>query len=307
VEAYQTRLFGSIVAGDPGGGEPGPREVPRGGSWTPAEGNAGLVDRYAAFLGRTATPQEQVTPFPLVPPPGDTGAKWTAFVQTALGFVPSIGAAERARWRSYLLSQHSVPTDAVLPRDFPAASAVDWRGFTGSADGAFMRARWQDFLARRYRRIERLNRAWLTSWPAFDLIAVPDVLPQAAAAQIDWLQFERQVLAMLRTAHRFSVLLPIGDVTADPFELERRLGLARRIVDLEKPAHTVFDVRYYWAFFRVGEARLGIDTQLGAGSRAPELIPDAVLGRAYIGASFVGGPPRLSDGDRLRIAECDMN
>ena len=51
----------------------------------------------------------------------------------------------------------------------------------------------------------------------------------------------------------------------------------------------MFDVRFYWAFYRVGEARLGIDTQIGAGSRAPELIPDAVLGRAYIGASFVGG------------------
>jgi len=165
-----------------------------------------------------------------------------------------------------------------------------------------MRTRWQDFLARRYRRIERLNRAWQTAWPEFDLIALPDALPVSSAAQTDWLQFERQLLAMYRTAHRFSVLLPVEDVTTDPAELERRLGLARRIVELEKPAHTVFDVRYYWAFFRIGEARLGIDTQLGSGSRAPELIPDAVLGRAYIGASFVGGAPRPTDGDRLLVA-----
>jgi hypothetical protein len=61
-------------------------------------------------------------------------------------------------------------------------------------------------------------------------------------------------------------------------------------------------VRFYWAFFRVGEARLGIDTLLGAGSRAPELIPEAVLGRAYVGSSFVGGDPDPGDGDRLRIA-----
>jgi hypothetical protein len=112
---------------------------------------------------------------------------------------------------------------------------------------------------------------------------------------------------MYRTAHRFSVLLPIGDVTADPFELERRLGLARRIVDLEKPAHTVFDVRYFWAFFRIGEARLGIDTQLGAGSRAPELIPEAVLGRAYVGASYVGGTARRHDGDRVPLADSGIN
>ena len=88
---------------------------------------------------------------------------------------------------------------------------------------------------------------------------------------------------MERTAHRFSVLLPVTTVTEDPFEMERRLQLARRIVELEKPAHTVFDVRFYWALNRIGEARLGIDTLLDVGSRAPQLLPDAVLGRAYVG------------------------
>jgi hypothetical protein len=106
---------------------------------------------------------------------------------------------------------------------------------------------------------------------------------------------------MHRTAHRFSVLLPVADVATEPYQLEHRLGLAQRIVALEKPAHTVFDVRYYWAFFRVAEARLGLDTLLGAGSRAPELIPAAVLGRAYMGASFVGGVDRPRDGDRLLL------
>jgi hypothetical protein len=148
----------------------------------------------------------------------------------------------------------------------------------------------------------RQDRAWTTTWPEFDLVALPDALPQSQVAQLDWLQFEGQLLAMQRTAHRFSVLLPVADVTTDPFELDQRLGLARRIVELEKPAHTVFDVRFFWAFFRIGEARLGIDTQIGAGSRARELIPDAVLGRAYIGASYVGGAPRPKDGDRLLVA-----
>jgi hypothetical protein len=224
---------------------------------------------------------------------------------SALGFVPAVGAAERGRWRAFLLARDVAGAEAaVLPRDdFQSdADRERWRAFNGTTDGAWMRARWHDFLARRYRGIERLNRAWDTRWTAFDLIALPDALPQSETAQGDWLQFERQVLAMHRTAHRFSVLLPVGDITVDPAEIERRLGLARRIVDLEKPAHTVFDVRYYWAFFRVGEARLGIDTQLGAGSRAPELIPEAVLGRAYLGASFVGGAGRPEDGDRLLVA-----
>jgi phage tail-like protein len=304
VETYQTRLIGSIAAGDPGGQEPGPRAVRLEKLWTPAEGNAGLAARYAALVGREPTFVEQVTPFPLVRPAGDEQTTWMELVQSALGFVPSIGAAEQARWRAFLLSRSTAGANAALPRDLPA-SEVDraaWLAFNATTDGRLTRSRWHDFLARRYRRIERLNRAWETTWPAFDVVALPDVLPHTEAAQTDWLQFERHVLAMHRTAHRFSVLLPIGNVTADPFALEQRLALARRIVDLEKPAHTVFDVRYYWAFFRVGEARLGMDTQLGAGSRAPELIPEAVLGRAFIGASFVGGASRPDDGDRLLVA-----
>ena len=112
----------------------------------------------------------------------------------------------------------------------------------------------------------------------------------------DWVQFEKQLLAMARTAHRFSVLLPVYAVTEDPYEMDRQLRLARRIVELEKPVHTVFDVRFYWALNRVGEARLGLDTLLDVGSRAPQLIPDTVLGRAYVGASFVGGPKSPTDG-----------
>jgi len=119
---------------------------------------------------------------------------------------------------------------------------------------------------------------------------------------IDWLQFEGRLLAMHRTAHRFSVLLPVASVTADVHDLDDRLGLARRIVELEKPAHTAFDVRFFWAFNRIGEARLGMDTQIGAGSRAPELIPDAVVGRAYLGASFVAGASRPGAGDRRLLA-----
>ena len=321
VEAYQTRLVGALAAGDPGA-DTGLREVVRGALWTPAEGNAGLVDRWAEARRRPgeaetpATAAEQVTPFSLVPPEDDDqAARWRGFVRAALGFVPAAGAAERALWQRFLAGRydgdealqgaHGVGfggLDALaLPHDQPAEEArrEDWRDFSMRAEGAWMRGRWQDFLARRYRRVERLNRAWGTSWPSFDVVALPDALPASAAAQGDWLHFERQVLAMHRTAHRFSVLLPVADVAADPYALQEQLGLARRIVELEKPAHTVFDVRYYWAFFRVGEARLESDTLLGAGSRAPELIPEAVLGRAYIGASFVGGAPPPRDPDRL--------
>ena len=306
VEAYQARIFGALAAGDPESTEPGPRVVQRGALWTPQEGNAGLADRYAAQRGATATFAEQVTPFPLVARDTDDATVWAAFWRSSVGFVPSIGSAERARWRAFLGSLgRSAADTAGLPSDWPSddAARADWRAFAAAAGGASMRALWQDFLARRYRSVERLDRAWHASWPSFEVVALPDVLPETAAAQADWLQFEGEVLAMHRTAHRFSVLLPLDDVTTDAGELERRLGLARRIVELEKPAHTVFDVRFYWAFFRVGEARLGLDTQMGSGSRARELVPEATLGRAYVGASFVGGPGRPTDGDRL-LAAC---
>lgn len=61
-------------------------------------------------------------------------------------------------------------------------------------------------------------------------------------------------------AHRFAVILP---TTIDASTQE----LVRRIVDLEKPAHTAFTIKQYWALFRVGEVRLGFDTVLGRGSQ----------------------------------------
>jgi phage tail-like protein len=319
VEAYQTRTIGALAAGDPAAaGSEGPRVLQRQLFWTPDEGNAGLADRYAKSLGREATPVEQITPFSLVPPLDATEQQgWRSFFESAVGFVPAAGALERRRWQAFLTARYvgieqlnakhgSAYADfnaVALPHDEPAntAAAADWRAFCERVDVGGTRTRWQDFLARRYRRIERLRRAHGTSWADFVVVALPDVLPGTSAPQTDWLQFERQLLAMHRTAHRFSVLLPLASVTADPFQLEDRLGLARRLIDLEKPAHTVFDVRFFWAFNRVGEARLGLDTQLGAGSRAPELIPDAVVGRAYIGASFVSGPTRPRSGDRLLI------
>jgi phage tail-like protein len=321
VETYRSRIAGALAAGDPGAaGSDLPRAVQRQALWTPDEGNAGLADRYARSLGRTSTALEQVTPFSLVPPVDpDEQMAWRTFFQASLGFIPSAGAAERLRWQDFLRAHYlntiaqlnsahgttfsdfaSVPLAADEPSN--AQAATDWRTFSAGADADIASARWQDFLARRYRRIERLRRAHGTRWSDFSSVPLPDALPSTAAAQTDWLQFERQVLAMLRSAHRFSVLLPVESVTADPSALEARLQLTRRLVELEKPAHTVFDVRFFWAFNRLGEARLGLDTQLGAGSRAPELIPDAVVGRAYVGASFVGGASRPRGGDRLLVA-----
>jgi hypothetical protein len=78
------------------------------------------------------------------------------------------------------------------------------------------------------------------------------------------------------SAHRFSVLIPEG---LSPEEA----AMVERVVHLEKPAHTLFEVRRYWDYFRVGEARLGIDTVLGEESRFLPMI----LGRDYLAEGYL--------------------
>ena len=105
---------------------------------------------------------------------------------------------------------------------------------------------------------------------------------------------------MAVNAHRFSVLLPSSGPLADAQALARQIDFAQRVVNLEKPAHTTFDVRPYWAMFRIGQARAGLDTLLGIGSRAPELAPQWIIGSGHVGASRVAfgqRPPR----DRLLL------
>lgn len=45
----------------------------------------------------------------------------------------------------------------------------------------------------------------------------------------------------------------------------------RRVVDVQRPAHTLVDVAPYWAACRVGEARVGLETIVGEGSRYVDL------------------------------------
>jgi phage tail-like protein len=89
-------------------------------------------------------------------------------------------------------------------------------------------------------------------------------------------------------AHRFVVLVPEG-ITAD----ER--SMVERVIDLEKPAHTAFDVRAYWDMTRVGEMRLGIDTLLGPSGRFVETR----LGESYLAEGFIGGRPPADVADRI--------
>lgn len=87
-------------------------------------------------------------------------------------------------------------------------------------------------------------------------------------------------------AHRFIVLLP-ASVTAS------QVALVEQVVNVEKPAHTDFIIRQYWAMFRVGEVRVGIDTTLGEGGWFELLCLDqTALAEGYLGEDY---PDHLTD------------
>jgi phage tail-like protein len=158
---------------------------------------------------------------------------------------------------------------------------------------------WQSYLARRYANIDDLNTAWGESYGSFADVPLPDRPPRAAAALTDWIRFEAVVLPARDAAHRFTVFLPQG--TLGITDRQKRVDLATRIVALEKPAHTTFDVRFYWAWFRVGEARIGTDTVVDRGGSAPELFGPFVSDRSYIGSGYLTPEPARASRDRILL------
>jgi hypothetical protein len=71
--------------------------------------------------------------------------------------------------------------------------------------------------------------------------------------------------------------------------------MVERIINLEKPAHTLFDVRRYWDAFRVGEARLGLDTALGDTGRFGPMV----LGQAYLAEGYLSPAPPMDTPERF--------
>src|ERR1700752_2858970 len=311
VEKYRSRTLPGVIFGDPTEAT-GLRTVDVAAAWRPDQGSANLNQRYATAIG---PPAGSVIQYPLVPPVDDGGsATWSQFSTSTLGFVPSSAASERAAWQGFLQSRYfniqqlnsahqtvyAAFKDVAVPRDLPvvAKARTDWEEFV--VGPGVTRPLWQDFLARRYRRIKALNAPYGTSCSGFEFVPLPDALPLDGAPLSDWFQFESVVLSMQRAAHRFTVLLPVPlSLAFNPQEHQRRMDLSRRIIDLEKPAHTVFDVKFYWAMFRVGEARLALDTVIAQGSRAPQLLPEFVLGQGFVGESYLAPPVPENACDRM--------
>jgi phage tail-like protein len=190
-------------------------------------------------------------PYPIADPRGPESTAWQQFSQAALGYVPVI--ADAASWQAFLSRRYASPGAVATAYKLGGGAPVDFAGFKP-----------------------------------------PLTLPADGPALLDWFQFQSVVLPMRRKAHRFTVLLPwpmhVVDRSGTELDHVRLQDLATRIVDVQKPAHTLFDVKFFWAAFRIGEARLGDDTLLASGSRVPELVEPAVLGRDYVGTATLAGP-----------------
>lgn len=221
----------------------------------------------------------------------DGGVALPAFVDPAARWTPAIGGAELLRrWRADAGGEGAVQVPLRRPTGDAAAAA--WERFClrelgfvpQSADGgAELQARWQAFLVRRYRQPSDLAAAWRQTIVRWADAPLPTRLPPDGAPLADWVRFEGTALGMHALAHRFTVLLPVPPrLRTDTEAQQRRLQRARQVLDLEKPAHTVFELRFYWAAFRLGAARLGSDTLVDLGSRAPQLMRPMVLGQGAL-------------------------
>lgn len=280
VEKYLTRYASGVVYGDPTD-LVGLRTVTQTARWTPQQGRAALVGRYADYIQQASGLNKRVVDFPL-----NAQDAWQQFATSVLD--PDTTPADAALWQAFIQSTWQQFSQEVL-------------GFVPSApDNAYdqqvRQRRWQDFLAHRYHSLSVFNATYGLNASSFADIAPLTSLPSDGASLQDWYQFESVVLAMYGTAHRFSVLLPT--VAAEQQDaLEQRRALAQRIIDLEKPAHTTFDVKFFWAYFRIGEARLGEDTLIDIGSRAPQLLPPMMLGHNYLSESYLapGYPQNVPD------------
>lgn len=281
IETFRKRGTPAVVLGDPTD-RSGIRQVVKAEKWTPDAGAGDLLNGYLAIL-KAAEIEPLPAAFPTTSPADtETAAIWRDYCSRRLGLIPYYQntPAELARWEAYLAT--------AAPRGTPPPPAADV-------------VRWQAFLARRYQRISALNESWHRTHGAFPDIALPTALPSLQAQQKDWLDFIALPQAMRQRAHHFTVLLPLragADEALDPRLREARRERARRIVELEKPAHTNFDVNFYHAMFIVGEARLGYDTVIDAGGRSPDLVSRLVLGQGYLASGTLGARSPQAATDR---------
>ena len=276
VEQFATRDVPRAALGDARTPEQ-PTQVRVDQPWTPSDGADTLHRRFRTFLGTTredrsekrkkAWPQAQ---FPPLLPPADEESDEEDAAQK-----------RRTDWRLFVRRVIEGPYAAI------DAGAVR-RESGGKADAITQRFR--AFLERRYSTLDQLPTALRNGAARFGDVQLPHELPSGDALR-DWMRFVGTALPIHRAAHRFRVLVPVAP-DADGAIQRRRLDIARRVVETQKPAHTAFEVLPYWAAFRVGTVRTGLDTVLGRGSRySPLLVGDGALAEETVGAAHPENAP----------------
>jgi phage tail-like protein len=266
VERFRARRAAGVVFGDPTD-LLGPGSTTNLSDWTPPRGAHPLHEQYRAFLrARYADRIDDLNTtwgtvfggfddptllLAAVRPAGKQGADWQRFVESEIGFTYAVASdGDETLYREFLARRYGQPSAVNQAYRLDAASAlVSWADVRPRLWDARLRAALPD------------DGVWLR----------------------DWIEFVSAVLPMERAAHRFAVLVPVGLNDGPERQLERR-QLAERITQIEKPAHAAFDVKLYWGLFRVGEARVGLDTLVGTGSRSVALVLDrGLVGGAHLG------------------------
>jgi hypothetical protein len=129
-------------------------------------------------------------------------------------------------------------------------------------------------------------------------VTPPTGLPVTVAGLTDWAVFQSEIASRIERAHRFRVLVPARANDPSPYRDVRRLDQVRRVVELEKPAHTAFDIRYFWDAFRVGEVVLGQPTPIDLGGRLS--WPPLIAGYGYLSEGVLASTnPGLADERRV--------
>ena len=270
VERFLTRQAPGVVFGDPHD-ILGPRTVTPGERWTPADGTEVLHTSWQQFLHETYRTTASLN--------SAWGTSVAAFTQLRFPALTPSQPVQAGDWRRFVSSRLAVAYDDV-----------------GTADVETFRA----FLSQRYQRADDLNAAWGRSGASrietFGQLELPGEVPGQSVALRDWIQLVSMVLPTIRRAHRFTVLVPVHPEDSDD-ERERRVGTVDRVVRTQKPAHTYYDVKTYWAAFRVGEARVGMESIVGEGSRFVAIV----LGRGRLAESYATGAPPWDAADRLMV------
>lgn len=254
-------------------------------AWTPSMGASELHRRWSEAIGADGEH------FPILPPKPELQSIWSGFCAEQLGLVPTF-------------ARETIEACGSSPRTVASENVANRGTWMRDVEAMPPKARhrlerWQGYLRRRWLDIDRLRNAWKQPWRSFQSIPPFTQLPEQEEALRDWIVFETFLDPIHSLAHRFRVLIPTTGPLDDPADFERKRDHARRIAALEKPGHTSFDVEPYWALFRLGQARLGLDTVLDAGSRADDFAPWFRLGSSRVGSTRIriDHPPD----DRIRM------